>query len=213
MGAVSPAGGHGPYEISQVDEEAFHEWMADKWELPHSVKLNTLFYDAKNNTRILADYNEASQALLKYFDKQQASGKNMGVLGPTREKLVALVNAANVALPDNIDITDGKILNARIVANNTIANIDSRKSNKELRERQQKAYSRILESATNLINFVLRMESLATAEPKSVVAVEFKTIVYHDIPKTLKGYPSGICHKEINAALTQKINLITTFQI
>jgi hypothetical protein len=195
------------------DEDGFYAWMGDKWGLPHSIKLQTLFYDAKNNTQTLAGYHSATENLLTFLNQQQPPGKNMGVLAGTHARLRDLVNSANVTLPEESDITDGAILNNRILAAQSIADVQSRKNNKYLRERQQKAYRRILETATELINFVMGMQTRATAEPRSPAAVEFKTIVFHDIPKTLKGYPSGICHKQINQTLSQKLTQINILQV
>jgi hypothetical protein len=60
------------------DEDGFYAWMGDKWGLPHSIKLQTLFYDAKNNTQTLAAYHSATENLLTFLNQQQPPGKNMG---------------------------------------------------------------------------------------------------------------------------------------
>jgi hypothetical protein len=180
-------------------DEIFYSEYALKYGYDHYIKLSTLFFDARNGTTTLQEYNAAINRFINFNVPQQT--KNKGVMdGPTWQALHDLVEATNVQLPEKGDITKGEqIIGSRKPL--FLADSDSkakRKDDRALHRSQQKTFRRILVAVTRLLNHVLDIYvagSAANATSQQKLAAG--ALQGCAILKTLTGYPAGTCHLEM----------------
>ena len=189
----------------EKDEEKFNEWMTEKWSLPHAVKLNTLFYDAQNNTQTLTEFTQTCSAFSKInIDKNK--GKNLGLRKETKQKIVELIKSTDRSLPLGVDIQGSSVMMSRPIG---FGNSKEEKSkNKQFIKSQQKTYRAISLGATNLMKYFL---DIANSKDK-LIQIELKTLIFHGLYDTLKGFNNGICHQQICKALNDKLTQIHEMQ-
>lgn len=183
------------------DEDAFNQWMDDKWGLPHGQKLLTIFYDARNNTNVLARYN-AAEAAMNAINMQGVPKKSNGYFQAARwDQLKRLVVRTNVALPDKTDITKGPALFVPRPIGQT----------KGVRGQEQRTYRKILDKVADLMEFVTAIYTggiANIAQQAHQDVLEMRALEKHEFLKCMRGYSAGICHAQMHTNLLAKVELL-----
>lgn len=183
------------------DEDAFNVWMDDKWGLPHGLKLQTIFYDARQNTQVMARYNAAELAL-NGINMQGVPKKNAGGFGTLRwQRLKTLIARTNIALPDNLDITGGPALLVPRPVGQT----------KGARTKEQHTYRNILDKVAELMEFVTDIYAVGIANVANaahVTVLEMRALERVEFLKCIRGYSAGICHLQMYQNLSAKVELV-----
>lgn len=190
--------------------ESLANKYGEKYRYDHYVKLNTLFFDARNGSTTLQDYNTAIIRFANFAAPVNAKSKGM-MLASEWQFLQNLINSTNVSLPGGGDILSGEsqIASRKPIFVSNDNSKERRQKDREMHRQQQKAYRQILLSVTRLINhvldtFVTGCSAQATKQQQFTVGA----LNGCGILKTMHGYPAGKCHLEMYKHLTAAISKI-----